>query len=91
MATQRKAAQYILAQILGGYIAVLCVYGQYKQNIDLVTEQIMALAKGDAAAANPAIFSPFGPAGILALYPAPGQLLRYVFLVSDECSLAERC
>ena len=77
----RKAAQYIFAQIFGGYIAVLCVYGQYKQEIDAVYEGIMA-ASPSAAVADATIFSPFGPAGILAIYPTPGQLLRYVFLVS---------
>ncbi|KAK4687557.1 hypothetical protein P7C73_g2567, partial [Tremellales sp. Uapishka_1] len=76
----RKALQYIVAQLLGGFVAVLCVYGQYKQEIDEITDAILAATMGNTAISDPLIFSPFGPAGILAIYPAPGQLLRYVFL-----------
>ena len=82
----RKALQYIVAQILGGFVAVLCVYGQYKQDIDLYTAGIMELAAGSVAAADAEIFSPFGPAGILAIYPTSGSLLRYVFLVRVSVS-----
>ena len=79
----RKALQYIVAQILGGFVAVLCVY---KQDIDLYTAGIMELAAGSVAAADAEIFSPFGPAGILAIYPTSGSLLRYVFLVRVSVS-----
>lgn len=45
-----------------------------------MTEGIRAAAP-NAIVANAEIFSPFGSAGILAIYPTPGQILRYVFLV----------
>ncbi len=76
----RKVPQYILAQILGGYVAILCVYAQYKSSIDAVTAGITALAPSPAVA-SAEIFSPFGSAGILAIYPAPGQPLAQAFMV----------
>ena len=98
----RKALQYIVAQILGGFVAVLCVYGQYKQDLDLLTLGITAAVTAAAPAGAPAaalaptidslIFSPFGPAGPLALFVTEGTILRYVFLVSVTfCLMAHPC
>ncbi|KAJ7257194.1 aquaporin-like protein [Mycena haematopus] len=74
-----KGARYIASQIFGGYIACLLVYLQYSTTIKTLE-----------AAAGPELaliqFTPNGPAGILALYVAPGSNLGHAFVnefVSD--------
>lgn len=37
-----KAAQYIIAQIAGAYVAALIVYGSYKQQLDAIFEELSA-------------------------------------------------
>ncbi|OBZ67054.1 Glycerol uptake facilitator protein [Grifola frondosa] len=66
--------------VLGAYIACLLIYVQNKNvigEIELVLE-----AKGTLDAV---LFTPSGPAGIFALYVAPGTKLRYVFLNEFVC------
>ncbi|BGP17094.1 hypothetical protein JCM10213v2_005103 [Rhodosporidiobolus nylandii] len=69
----RKVPFYIIAQLLGGFVACLCIYGQYKQQLDEVFLGMTVL--GESAE----IFSPSGPAGLFALFPAAGQKLKYAF------------
>ncbi|TNY17268.1 aquaporin-like protein [Rhodotorula diobovata] len=69
----RKAPFYILSQLLGGFVAVLCAYGIFNQQF----KEIYAALE---VAAPAQIYSPSGPAGVLALFPAPGQELRWAFL-----------
>ncbi|KAI0686838.1 aquaporin-like protein [Cytidiella melzeri] len=78
--SKRKAARYIVAQITGGYIACLVVYLQYK---DLIMEAQAALeAKG---LLESTLFTPQGPAGVFALYVAPGASLGQVFWSEFVC------
>ncbi|EJF58218.1 aquaporin-like protein, partial [Dichomitus squalens LYAD-421 SS1] len=70
-----KALRYIVAQILGAYIACLLVYVQYGDFIHEVTEALRAAGKLDAV-----LFTPNGPAGAFALYVSPGSNLGRVFL-----------
>ena len=78
----------MLAQILGGFVATLCVYAQYKPAFDAIEAELITAGKGAA------VFSTSGvsgsarcrldpevsltlclsqPAGILALFPGPSQ------------------
>ncbi|GAA5824448.1 hypothetical protein JCM11251_000426 [Rhodosporidiobolus azoricus] len=77
----RKAPFYILAQLLGAFIACLCVYAQYKQQLDLIYDAL------SAAKETSVIFSSHGPAGVLALFPGAGQPLRWAFLNEFLCNL----
>ncbi|KAA1467502.1 aquaporin-like protein [Dentipellis sp. KUC8613] len=71
----KTAARHIFAQILGGYIACLLIYLQWKQ---LITETEAGLAaKGKLDAIQ---FTPNGPAGIIAVYATPGSSLGIVFI-----------
>jgi glycerol uptake facilitator-like aquaporin len=70
-----KAGRYILAQIFGSFVAVLFVYAQYHDIIQLVEAELQAKGAYDLVQ-----FTPSGPAGILALYVAPGTNLSRVFL-----------
>ncbi|KAL8283364.1 hypothetical protein RQP46_005774 [Phenoliferia psychrophenolica] len=72
----RKAWRYIIAQILGGFAAVLLVYAQYKPAFDAIEAEPISVGKGAP------VFSTHGPAGILARFPGTTQAadLRYVFL-----------
>ncbi|KAI0322619.1 aquaporin-like protein [Amylostereum chailletii] len=70
-----KALRYIIAQVLGAYIACLLVYTQWKT---LIKEAEAALiAAGTFDSTN---FTPDGTAGILALYAAPGASLGIIFV-----------
>nr|B0DAC6.2 RecName: Full=Aquaporin Lacbi1:387054 [Laccaria bicolor S238N-H82] len=62
-----KACRYIIAQILGAYIASALVYSQW--NV-LIEECTLGLIK--AKAYDTTMFTPNGPAGIFALYLVPG-------------------
>ncbi|THH27705.1 hypothetical protein EUX98_g6482 [Antrodiella citrinella] len=75
-----KALRYIIAQILGGYIACLVVYVQYEHLISTVSTALSAAGKLDAV-----LFTPSGPAGIFALYVLPGSKLGQVFLNEFVC------
>jgi len=76
-----KALRYIVAQILGGYIACLLIYVQWH---DLIAESELALSA--AGLLESTLFTPQGPAGAFGLYTLPGLHLGRVFLnelVSD--------
>lgn len=73
----RKAPWYILSQLIGGFLACLLVYGIYKEQLVEITAG-MRLKYG--AAADVAIFSPQGPAGIFGLFPGRTQGNGYLFL-----------
>ncbi|GAA6056076.1 hypothetical protein JCM3770_001954 [Rhodotorula araucariae] len=69
----RKVPYYIFSQLLGGFLAALCVYGIYCQQL----KEIYSVLE---VAAPAQIYSPSGPAGVLALFPGIGQELRWAFL-----------
>jgi glycerol uptake facilitator-like aquaporin len=71
--------RYIIAQILGAYIACMLVYYQWRPFIDEI------VASMTAAGEEAAIFTPTGPAGAFALYRAPGMPLGTVFLNEFVC------
>ncbi|KAI0070601.1 aquaporin-like protein [Panus rudis PR-1116 ss-1] len=75
-----KALRYIVAQILGGYVACLLIYVQYRHLILEVSEALEAAGKLDAVN-----FTPNGPAGIFALYVLPGSSLGQVLLNEFVC------
>ncbi len=66
---------------MGGFVACLCVYAQYKVYIDGITEAIKA-AYPTVASGNAAIFSPTGTGGIFGTFPGATQPLGQVFMVS---------
>jgi len=70
-----KGLRYIVAQILGGYIACILVYYQYKTLIDAAEGALEA-----AGLLSSVQFTPNGTGGILALYVMPGSQLGRVFL-----------
>ncbi|KAJ3852359.1 putative aquaporin 2 [Lentinula lateritia] len=70
-----KAVRYMIAQILGGYIACLLIYVQWH---DLIKESELVLAA--AGSLDATLFTPQGPAGAFALYVIPGLNLGGVFL-----------
>lgn len=67
--------RYIVAQILGAYIAGIIVYGQYK-NFIVLAEGVLA----EAGLLESTQFTPNGPPGIFALYLSPEQSLGRAFL-----------
>ncbi|GAA5936349.1 hypothetical protein JCM3775_006474 [Rhodotorula graminis] len=69
----RKVPFYIFSQLLGGFLATLAVYGIYNQQFKEVVAALEVVKPAQ-------IFSPAGPAGILALFPGVGQELRWAFL-----------
>jgi len=76
-----KGIRYIIAQILGGFIASMLVYWQWNALIKDAEAALKAAGLYDAEN-----FSIVGPAGIFALYPNPAVPLGQVFLnefVSD--------
>ncbi|CDO72795.1 hypothetical protein BN946_scf184994.g48 [Trametes cinnabarina] len=78
--TPRKALRYIVAQILGAYIACLLIYVQWRDLIMEVTELLEASGKLDAV-----LFTANGPAGVFALYATPGVSLGRIFLNEFIC------
>ncbi|KAJ3551987.1 hypothetical protein NM688_g4395 [Phlebia brevispora] len=75
-----KALRYIIAQILGAYIACMLVYVQWNSSIKGVEAGLIAEGAYDTI-----MFSPEGPAGIFALYVLPGSKLGQVFLNEFVC------
>ncbi|KAG2157866.1 aquaporin-like protein [Suillus bovinus] len=71
----RKAARYIAAQILAGYITCFIVYAEWKDLLE-VAENVL-IEKG---LYESVMFSSSGPAGVFGLYVAPGTNLARVFL-----------
>ncbi|KAF5333056.1 hypothetical protein D9758_017861 [Tetrapyrgos nigripes] len=72
-----KAIRYIIAQILGGYIACLLIYVQYRDFIKLAEAALESVGPGVLEAT---LFTPNGPAGAFGLYVTPGTNLGRVFL-----------
>ncbi|KAH8118052.1 aquaporin-like protein [Phellopilus nigrolimitatus] len=70
----KKVPRFIIAQILGAYVACLIIYLQWKGNITVVEEALAAAGKLDAIN-----FTPNGPAGIFGLYTTTGANLGFVF------------
>jgi glycerol uptake facilitator-like aquaporin len=70
-----KAVRYIIAQILGAYVACLLIYTQWH---DLIVECEAALQL--AGKLESTLFTPSGPAGAFGLYVTPGLNLGRVFL-----------
>ncbi|KAI0264432.1 aquaporin-like protein [Gloeopeniophorella convolvens] len=75
-----KAVRYIASQILGGFIASLFVYWQWKTLLK-ESEAVLTVA-GLFDTVN---FSASGPAGIFALYAPPGVPLGRVFINEFVC------
>ncbi|THH00138.1 hypothetical protein EW026_g2337 [Hermanssonia centrifuga] len=75
-----KALRYIVAQILGGYVACLLIYLQYRHLI--LEAEAGLVAKGLYDSLN---FTAQGTAGIFALYVAPGSSLGQVLLNEFVC------
>lgn len=75
-----KAVRYVVAQILGGYIACLLIYAQYQQLISLAEATLEAA--GELETVN---FTPNGPAGIFAFYVLPETNLGQAFLNEFVC------
>ncbi|KAG1747223.1 aquaporin-like protein [Suillus paluster] len=71
----RKAARYIFAQILSGYLTCLIVYVQWKDLL-LVAEKVL-IEKG---LYDTVMFSSSGPAGVFGFFVAPGTNLHRVFM-----------
>jgi len=74
-----KGLRYIVAQILGGYIACLLVYAQYSHTIKAI---IAATPPAELAVI---MFTPNGPAGIFGNYPQTGADIALAFLNEFTC------
>ncbi|KAF9532623.1 putative aquaporin 2 [Crepidotus variabilis] len=72
-----KALRYIVAQILGAYLAATLVYFQWKPIIQTAEEVLMA---GGPVVFDSINYTPNGLAGIFALYLLPQQKIGYAFL-----------
>ncbi|KAI1791276.1 aquaporin-like protein [Ganoderma leucocontextum] len=76
----QRALRYIVAQILGAYCACLLVYLQYGDIIKQVETALSATGTLEST-----LFTPSGPAGVFAIYLAPGTSLWRVFLNEFVC------
>ncbi|PPQ95245.1 hypothetical protein CVT26_014936 [Gymnopilus dilepis] len=74
---KRKALRYIVAQILGGYIACLVIYAQWKDFLDLAEGALMA--KGPAVY-DATMFTPNGVAGAFANFKLEQQSMGRAFM-----------
>jgi len=70
-----KAVRYIIAQILGSFLAALVVYNQWKAIIDVAEGALT-----EAGTLSALQFTPNGPAGAFGNYLLPGQTLPRVFM-----------
>jgi len=75
-----KAVRYIVAQILGAFVACLVIYVQYHDQIETITHVLEA--QGALDRIN---FTPQGIAGSFALYAPAGSSLVYVFINEFVC------
>ena len=75
-----KAARYVVAQILGSFIACLVIYVQYHDQIKKLTHGLEAQGVFDLIN-----YTPQGIAGSFALYPPAGATLKYVFFNELIC------
>jgi glycerol uptake facilitator-like aquaporin len=74
----RKVPFYIVSQVMGAAVAAWCVHACYKDAFHEITAAIRSA--GPVAATDPHIFSPQGPAGVLALFPGAGQSFSALFI-----------
>ncbi|KAJ7063312.1 putative aquaporin 2 [Mycena amicta] len=72
-----KGLRYIIAQILGGYIACLLIYVQYKALFEATEHALLGAGPGVSEAI---FFTPNGPGGIFALSLLPGSHIGQVFV-----------
>jgi len=72
---KRKALRYIVAQILGGYIACLVVYTQWKDFLDLAEGVLLQKGVYDAT-----MFTPNGVAGAFANFKLEQQSMGRAFM-----------
>ncbi|KAJ7453388.1 putative aquaporin 2, partial [Mycena latifolia] len=72
-----KGLRYLTAQILGGYIACLLVYVQYKS---LIIEAESVLAMGPPGTSEAIFYTPNGPGGIFALSLPVGSNMGRAFV-----------
>ncbi|KAF8173199.1 putative aquaporin 2 [Mycena galopus ATCC 62051] len=78
-----KGLRYIAAQILGGYIACLLVYVQYKT---FIVDAELLLAASPAAEAT--FYTPNGPGGIFALaLPTGANLGAHEYYLAISCQI----
>ncbi|KAI4521766.1 aquaporin-like protein [Schizophyllum commune Tattone D] len=77
-----KGVAFVVAQILGGYVACLVVYAQFHNA--LIPVEAALEAAGKLAEIN---FTPSGPAGIFGLYAPPGAHLGWVFFNEFICDI----
>ncbi|KAG6842291.1 hypothetical protein C0991_010579 [Blastosporella zonata] len=75
-----KALRYMVAQILGAYIACLLIYTQYKVTFEECTAILTAAGKFEALQ-----YTPNGLAGVFAFYMLPGQTLGLAFVNEFVC------
>lgn len=75
LANAKSARRYILAQILGAYVAAILVYYQWKPFILDAEAVLRATGVYDLVQ-----FTSSGPAGIFATYLPSGQSYKYGFL-----------
>ena len=80
-----KAAGYIIAQILGAFVACLVIYVQYHDLIKTISQALEA-----QGALDKINFTPQGIAGSFALYAPVGSSLGNVFLNEFVCVSAPR-
>ncbi|PWN35790.1 aquaporin-like protein [Meira miltonrushii] len=69
----RKAPGYIIAQLAGAFVASLMVYSIWRTEMLEMTELLTAAGK------RAQVFSPEGPAGILAIFPTAGRKMSEIF------------
>ncbi|KAJ6552524.1 aquaporin-like protein [Mycena sp. CBHHK59/15] len=72
-----KGLRYMTAQILGGYVACLLVYVQYKT---LIVDAELALAAAGPGIFDATFYTPNGPGGIFALSLQPGSNMGRAFV-----------
>jgi glycerol uptake facilitator-like aquaporin len=70
----RKVPQYIFSQIFGAFVGACLVYAQYAPELSKITKAMQE------AGQEAAIFTPSGPAGAIALLPAPGSQIGIIFV-----------
>ncbi|KAF9648614.1 aquaporin-like protein [Thelephora ganbajun] len=76
-----RAVRYVIAQILGSFIACLVIYVQYHDQIKTISHALEA-----QGVLNRINFTPQGIAGSFALYAPVGSSLKYVFFNEFVCT-----
>ncbi|KAF9652132.1 aquaporin-like protein [Thelephora ganbajun] len=76
-----KAVRYVIAQILGSFVACLVVYVQYHEQIKAATHALKLQGTFDRIN-----FTAHGIAGSFAMYAPVGSSLKYVFFNEFVCT-----